>query len=648
MSQSCFLKGLTLNILLLICIACYPNHANANLHSYVMENSDALYPPDFKHRKLLSAIFTRLGKSISPNQNVQINSPYKRDSINIYIIDLEDPFYKNKEKFAFEYNHLLSALNNNAIALPPDIIFIDYALVGELLANAAAELVMKLQSSPTHEALPKDIIKLDDLISTLADYHRYRNIRLVRGLTDSQDAYWIKEGFNNKSDYWRVMLDKIQLAGLGAYLAPSIAPIFYHEMGHLEQNTTGKLFDKAGEVIQDAEKLLSKLVTSIWNSKLKKIEDEADEYSNKQILRFLQWSKDNAVDDLRNLTEIKALFPRVFASRSSELDKLSNQMAAYLLIRLRYIDRGTIEKLTIAATAKYYRDLVIVNAFQNFRGIDAEDLVHKFYHKQCDGTPLEFNLYEDIERIHRGFLPILNSNDWENIRERFFNHVENETHTHNFYRASKLLQVIAKKENLNQALINNWRDGENLFKALFENKPSLIEPTFRQRTNIKTEELVSFLSKNLELTPAVSCKKFNCQVGYFKSILGRKDSSAYLEVVSDKQGYVVFARLAYKTTIVPREEWGKPENKDAMLEQIENLAISLRFIGNAVGEKVKSNSPQSPLLQSFIDFRMDIAQCLAASGFINTDHGVRIELRTLTRDRWVSIEIMPNQDAPKL
>ena len=257
-------------------------------------------------------------------------------------------------------------------------------------------------------------------------------------------------------------------------------------------------------------------------------------------------------------------------------------------------------------------------------------------------------MYEDIERIHRGFLPILNSNDWESIRERFFNHVENKTHTHNFYRASKLLQALAKTKNLDQALINNWRDGENLFKALFENKPSLIEPTFRKRTNIKTDKLVSYLSKNLELTPAVSCKKFNCQVGYLKSFLGRENSSAYLEIISDKQGYVVFARLAYKTTIVPREEWGTPENEDAMLEQIENLAISLRFIGNAVGEAVKSNSPQSPLLQSFIDFRMDIAQCLAASEIINTDHSARIELRTLTRDRWVSIEISPSQDAPSL
>jgi hypothetical protein len=641
--------------LIVFSLACLCLQAACSRRSELHDSLSANQP--FRHEdaalaKQLESGLNRIARHAGIDRRIAINKPYDDEAINIYLLDVDGVDQEELATQSPQIRRLLGSLRDNAIAIPEDIIVMDAALVGKLFENAFADMMMLLQ---------KDGLNSDgeNLIDILSDHHRIRTMRLYKGLLDARDDVWINEGYGGIRVFWPQVMARITHAELGELFSASLAPLLFHEIGHLEDGTTGHLFPDLDELKKSAKDATQAYTSHLWGNRVKEIEDAADEFSIAKINAYLA--------NIGTRAPAKGISVKQWVQRNPTSDetefyrRLLDMSTVFLLDRAQQTDIEHFERLLVGSSGKYFRDEVLTVAFHQFRGLTAEDNLVRFYHRDCnvDGgeDSLAYNRFDDLVRGERGFYPILTASDWEALRSRFFSHVSAGTHSHNFYRAAAILGAAGGMAPVSQVDALRLDRGAQLFGALMANEPETLEPDFGAATRLLESQLLSLLGEQMEFEDAVSCRKLKCRIGRFKRVNDIPIASkAFVEVASNMQGRVVFARLVFPLFVVPREQWNNPDHDKGLLRQALEFLVSVRFIQNAFGIELKSpeetaespdiwsdrmvRHPTNPV-EKFLRFRMVVLKCKAASQRIEVPDNFVIEYRTLSDDRWISIEITP-------
>jgi hypothetical protein len=641
-------RAANLLLLLVICLSgC--TAAPPDLHSAVIDQQDLLSGSTAFTQQVGEGL-GRIVRMAAISKEVRVNQPYKASQINIYIVDRRQ-ILAASPRMSPMLRTGLSALEDNAIALPPDIVLVDLAFAGKVLSNAVADLVMQLQMQDQDAVHAK-------ILDVLSDYDRIRALRLEKDLTGRDDETWIRVGFANHRVVWPMMTEGLAKAQLGAIFSSALAPVVLHEIGHLVQGSMGH----AAELRQDTVKTAAYLA----NQETRKVEDAADAYALEHLRLYL--SKVTAVPANPGMPLQEWVKTDPVPADGDAMQKLLGMSFSYFLLEVQRKSAGPrLEHLAVAASGKYFRDEVLAEALQGFRGFAAEDTLVRLYHKPCDleGEPAAviFNDATALVKAERGLYPVFTASEWESLRAKFFSHVSGGTHSHNFYRAARLISLSGSTASDEAVALDR---GALFFPALLSNDPGLIEPDFKKRTRIPVERLLRLLNDQLLFEPAINCHRLTCRVGRFKpDPSGDPVSQAFMEVISDSEGFVVFARFVFPLIVVPLREWRSPEQTQQLQRQAVELTTSLRFVANAFGQEPKG--PGADLLQqgnaaarrrasdwynrvihdpvTYIDrftrFRASALACDSATETFTGPDGFNVEYRTLSPQHWIGVEITP-------
>lgn len=596
---------------------------NNDLYNYFSTlNNKSL--PKIKNKEMFEKIFRKLYYSVYEEGKIQVNGIYKKNYINIYIIDFED----NK------LNVDLNRLKYNAIALSPNIILFDYKILIELISNSISNLIMISQLLLESENLEKS------KLYSFSYYFRYRNIRINRDKLNDKDKVWIKNDFQNDINKSEQIVEIINNYKMIDYFISSIAPVFFHEMGHLEENKSGQLFESINEIYENIENAYSSVVTKIWQEKIKDLEDKIDIYSIEQIKKYLAYINKYPIEfDEKNLEKIIEANVELNYKTLNEIARSMDFIPLYLSMFLKDSKPEEFEKLNILSSADYMRDLVTVDTFHNFRGMNAEDILVDVLHKKCNQSSQKAYSYSDLNNImtsRLGFIPILTKYDWKQLKEIFFDHVKMKTHSHSFYRSKKLYDLLSTNQKFEVKNFGmNFDLGDKIFSAFFLNEASIIEPNFDNKsTHIKEKQLLDRLEDTFEFKSAINCKNLNCRVGFIKN------SEEFIEVVSDKNGYIVYTRFVFPMNYVSLND----DNID--IEEFKkynrNNLISLVLIANLKNIKNEEELLNSDLFSRYGNFRMNLLSCNVASDMIPVkDKNALIELKVIAPNKWITFEIWP-------
>ncbi len=605
------------------------------------------------------------------NVSVIVNADYNPESINVRVLEIKDA-----TSFPTGIGSILSSLEGNAIALPPDVILFDLDFLTKIIAISLSDQIFHLQLSPFRGDAGPTASEVDDLITTVADYTRMRTMRVTEGLDGASDAWWVSLGFGDEEDRFVKAVEKSIEAGIGDLAFLSIAPIFFHEYAHLESGTSGQIFGSVESAVEG-------IASWFWAPRTKRIEDEADRRANELVNVMLTNLDVDAFAPKLSTDEILDVWD--VNPPTSPVEEFFLVGAEFVAQTFTHANNEALSSLPMEAmrgTSQFMRDIVVVSAFHGFRGQNAEDIFHRFYHTECDrdvgmvGILHDFNVLESADR---GFYPVITRDEWQEIKSRFFGHVSAKTHSHNFNRAARQLSSwTSPVEGVGTyggvSLVSELDIGEGLFLSLLNDDPSLIEPKFLYRSNIRSDDLISRLSESVNFEQAVNCEKFDCFVGTFDAGAFSDDTvnleslPGFLEIVSTKDGYVVFARMVIPLSTIPVDEWSA-ENLEDAAKQIWSFASSLRFVANIFADKSidpppgmdfsevfpddeegiidmleefqRIGDPETPA-EEFMEFRLDLARCGLATRVISEPNNFDLEYRTLSTDRWFSIELVGN------
>lgn len=645
------MKKLVLVIGLVLVTACLSSCSRrGDPHAAMAADQPFLYQND-AFIVQVEAGLNRIATNAGISRPIAVNKPYDESVTNLYILDLADVSEKKVARLRPGLRRVIGSLRDNAIALPPDIVVMDIALVGRILENAFADLLM-LQQKPG-EATG------DNLIEILSDHHRIRTMRLNKKLIDDRDDEWFKTGYGGVRVFWPLIVDKLTDAKLVELFATSLAPVLLHEIGHLDAGTAGHLFPDLEDVRRAAKDLSRDVSRYLLGNRIKEIEDAADRFSLAKVQAYLARMMDSPPSRGVPVPEWVASHPMPEDLPFHE--QLLMQGTLFMLMRAQESDIALFERQLVASSGKYFRDEVLTEAFHQFRGISAEDNLVRFFHRDCNletaDDPLEYNDYDDLVRGERGFYPILTQSDWNRLRDRFFQHVSAGTHAHNFYRAAAIFSASRDGSVSSNPQAIELDRGAQLFNALMSDSPSIIEPDFDGSTRLKTTRLLRHLEEQMQFEDAISCKELKCRVGRFKNDPEIPiTSNAFIEIASDAKDNVVFARFAFPLFVIPREQWNTENHDKGLLRQALEFMVSVRFVQNAFGVELKAptereasdgswservvRTPSDPA-ERFLRFRARVLKCNAASERIEVPGEFTIEYRTLTSDRWIGIEISP-------
>jgi hypothetical protein len=632
-----------------------------SLHDTFAAEPPFLYKNDHFLDQIESGV-NRMARLAGTRPNWVLNKPYSPRATNLYIIDLRNVGNDQVARLAPELQALIGSLRDNAIAVPPDIVVMDMSLVGKILENSYADLMMLLQEPGNTPAMAK-------ILDILSDYHRIRTTRLNMNLVDDRDREWIEGGYGGKRVFWPVVIEKIDQAGLGALFSAALMPVLFHEQGHLEHGDSGgHMLPDLAELKRRGKALSHELSNQLWNGRIKAAEDAADKYSYEMLARYM--SKDRTVPADAGIPVNEWIGSHPLGPNPEFYQKLLTNSVAFLLDKSHEAGGEDLERLLVASTGKYFRDEVLTEAFHDFRGLAAENNLIRFSHRNCDinqpkPTPVDFGGVDDLTGAERGFYPVMTRDDWTSIRSRFFEHVEAGTHAHNFYRASAILSAAQNSSPQDAERAFSLDKGAALFAALMEDDPTKLEPTFVRSTRIPVQRLLAGLDESMVFEDAINCARSKCRVGRFRhdNELGVA-STAFLELVSDARDNVVFARFAFPLFTIPVGEWNTAPPQQGFARQMLEFITSLRFVANAFGEDIRKSRigvdakgrddskaaqltddvihhPRTPV-ERFLRFRSTVRQCNAATERLEGPDDFVLEMRSLSLDRWIGIEILPS------
>lgn len=497
---------------------------------------------------------------------------------------------------------VLNALEGNALAIPPDLILLDEQFVAELIAYVYFDVIGFTESMLVSMSAVDGSISTEEaelrvtVLGVVGDYRRYRLLRQSRTENDSESAPV------RIDEYIDIAVGTFEISG---FFELVLAPVILHELGHLKSGEQGGLFEDWIEAGVSAYRE--------WKaSRRLSLEVAADEYALGKISSLLRsiWSREDVPD----------------------LDKLVKTQA-------------------LVSVGKFMRDVVVLDALDGFRGLKTEELMLKLDHRACDlDVPRESSILLDVNHIvsaDRRYFPVLTQAEFDGLRERTRQRVQNGSHPHHFLRVNALFDLIGNQTPF--PVDSSWlgQPGEFL-AAMYNNEPSKLSvPLAGTGIGISVDDLLSPWGRELSFQQGVNCPKGMCGVAYTRDIASFKavNLDAFIEFLGPRSNpfllRVVIPMFGTSTNDRDQVESGDDAALASFLQalgSIMRLFINLEEQHILPQERTSSSStmdsiPESTMevIELFITLRELALRCGAVSS------------SSLVGDRVVSIRTLNSQ-----
>ena len=515
-------------------------------------------------------------------QPLNLNGPYAAGSLNVYIVKLTATDVDHISVRDERHRQILRYLRNNVLALPPNAIAIDGQFLADLALNAwnenislqqgmKEERILRALGEPAEKAADRIVV-----LSVIGEVYRFGNIRNSRNRQSADVASGLGPALS--------FLDEPRA------LAFSVAPVFYHELGHLHDNSFGSMFD----FIDDIAKYFA-------SYRVRRQEDAADAYA---------------------ITQLKHVF-------SEKMRQNGNQEPPLLAYQ------------SVAATIKLLRDKALIDMFSGLRGLESEDHFVTFTHKDCQKHPetADMNFYDPrkIDSALFQFVPLVTKDEFNQLRSKVESSVHSATHAHNFIRGDHMLAAVDDVVDPNHPKTNTtfMQSYTLLLDSLINNNPTRLYDYFKsaamRSSGIGFDRLRQGL--DMDFQPAVSCPPDMCMIGFFKD-----GQPGFVELVGPLTN-LRSIRLAFPLF------GAKP--RDVLLgksadEYKKRLSFLETFMLNALNLP-KGSAPEQRL-QLRLRNLLPMAKKCGVVPFVAADENNILFMTTLNPDFWVNVEVLAKGD----
>jgi hypothetical protein len=443
---------------------------------------------------VLKAVLDTLMAASDVQRPARLNQPYAAGAVNVYVVDKGDTADGTTVGADARLRDTMRYVNDNALAFPPDTIVFDVGLLADYLVNAwNVELatVQGVDEANAREAIGVPHEQAFDVVQTfgvLQEVYRFNNLRRAReGLEDRAHRIAVAG----------MLVDSASASGGANMFAFALAPIFYHELGHLQQGSAGS-----------------------W-SVVDFIGDIAREFASPKIL-----ARENAADDFagRELQRLEA------STQGGQEKSMPDKLSRY---------EG------LASTVMWMRDSVLFDVFEGFRGLRAEDHFVNLFHEDCRSKPstakLDFYDPQKIAYAFQNYVPIFTAEEFAQLRRKTLATVRAGTHAHNFVRGSRLVDAV-------DAMFDLGHDDNfmawylSFLEAMQKNDPAaLADSAADYAKELGLGFGIPWVAKTFDLKfdPAATCPPGLCSVGTFRD--GRP---GYVEIAGPAEN-VLYLRLVF-------------------------------------------------------------------------------------------------------
>ena len=524
-------------------------------------------------------------------------------AIRIYIIDAAK--LSVDTSLSTQSRELARSTIDNAEALPDSVILLDRPFVDELLTNAKNE--MEALAEGTYRYFEDD--KKGGVDAAVAFGFMIRNeaygnwLRLWRLAAANASSRTERQELEEKriEALYDVSRELSVRADLG--FAGALAPIIYHEVGHLLDGSSG-LF------LEDLKAWLN---------------GRAAVFSSPVKLRV-----------------------------EAEADRKAALLTSAFLDGVEALDRGQFVLPGITATLEELRDQVISSLYEDFRGLSARDLRVTLRHHICKPDSKDdkqgFDRTDSIEHAYINADPILTSTDFEELRQRVLALYGDRSHPHGFRRASAIYDVV--KAHTTLPLYKAWlnarsdvvSEDERVLQAAIADDPSLMA---RQETSstrgisvppslleVPAKPYHDYLATLFRLEEGANCQAFKCFTG---RMLMPLDGYAEIAESGDK---FLYARITFRLFGADPEGRDKGSDpKGYAYGLVTFFRTLLTTVQIATGETVNTTTAPD-YFDDMALFRREVIACgFSSRGYVAGR--MMIAVTTVREGDWISLIMQP-------
>jgi hypothetical protein len=509
----------------------------------------------------------------------RLNQPYEPGSLNIYVVDRRDAASPTLANADGRVRDMLRYVNDNALAFPPDLIVFDAGLLADYLVNAwNVELAtaQAVDAANAREAIGAPHERAFDVVQTygvLADVYRFNNLRRER--TDPQERA-------RRIALAGTLVDGAASSGAANMFLFALAPILYHELGHVVQGNAGSFLDFIADI---ARELASPRILARENA--------ADDFAGQQLRRL------------------------VAAAQSAPAETMPDKLSRYE---------------SMASTVLLMRDSVLLDVFEGFRGLSAEDHFLNLVHEDCRRKPwtAELGFYDPrkIAVAGRFYVPFLTADEFAQLRRKALATMGAGTHAHNFVRGSRLMTAVDSLFGLgSDDSFMTWYT--RFLEAMQKNDPALLaDPAVEREEGLGLN--LSWLAGTfgLKVLPVVTCPPRLCRIGTF--VDGRP---GFVEITGPTDN-LTSLRLVYP--LFRADPSGAIEEARAGPTS-GSVNLLRRFIAGTLGYPDAGPAGVGSLVP--FDELLPMARKCRAVAFAAVHSGRSFVLSTLNPEFWVSVEV---------
>lgn len=526
--------------MLVVCIAVtISNHANARFDELLV--NDRL---DSTHSAAIRELLNESEIVRGKFNSIHVNEPYTPDGLHIYLVPTSKLSNDIKN---IETGSILKRLKNNATAVLPNIVFIDSELIDYLVINANIDTWYRVQASLAGISLLKQKTAISRGMIVFEAYRSGRMLGAIGDLDRMKITY--REGKTELSKSEISNYGKLstivatgfrdatdgQFQSLSYVVKASIAPILFHELGHLAANNAGEFYQLIQDYFAQREK-----------AKLIKIEDEADDFSAKALAEFMDKQKLSDEQPLRSFQTVYVQQP-------------------------------------IIASIKYFRDAALMELFDGFRSLSYDDLFFEMYHKAClatDGDP-SFEKMKNIIYAKWGYLPVMTADERQAMKQKLTKSFATATHSHDLIRSERFYASLGEAMKADLSGLSNLYSG--MVRRLAADEVDLFPGRFVQTGLGLTARDVYSVFSTTSIKKGASCS--NCSVGVFEGgsvdVIG-EDNVGLIRVIfrePDKDIDLTYAQLKVLLSRVKKLKQLEPKNQRWLDKVIETTLLDTKACG---------------------------------------------------------------------
>ena len=420
--------------------------------------------------------------------SVIVNAPYRRDRLVVYSLDCSKLTTEgSSNQVPPQFRSMLKHITRNAMALRPNVILIDKALIDAILMNSTNIALSTVQGG-------EGILKAATIAELDAARDEAINMQWQRRLLDFGNY----AGFvarDSASNAWERAMESYILnepSKVVTNLAlPALLPIFAHEIAHLT--------DSSGVVGKSSAFMISELLMS----------------GRKHIVEVEEARADSvALAALRNFLNS--------AQRSFEEPEL------FVLGR------------QVFALCSYLQTEELTRAFSGFRGFSAKEVLFNIESNNCYLDEPYWHL-DKIHKIGWDAPLVISMREAESIRRGFLENRHIDVHAHHFARIRDYQEVVC------QTVAPRDRDGNIYPSLILDNEISpavdillatteeslceIADPMQYKSTGRRRDEILRAFD-NLEWEDGANCPQgFGCVAHVNEFLTFPVD--AYLEVLGN-------------------------------------------------------------------------------------------------------------------